>query len=390
MTRNVAGMTIDQAGQIRVYAGLRGWLALANRHIGPAWFTSVMGTGILALCAKLSPIQASPLGALSEALWLADVALLTTLLALWLTRAVRYPGQVFAGLHDPATAHAWGAPPIACFTVATGFLLIGVPMFGWGLCLPCAEALWLLGVVGSLFAVVAVPYLLFTRHRSSVEMTYGNWLLPVVPPIVSSVPGALLVSHWPHSWRSSMLALSYGLWGIGIALAAITIVLIYARLAYHRVPNGALVTTLWIAVGPPGQSIAGINALGSAAGKVWPALGPALRAAGLAYGLPVWGFGMYWLALAILLTLRAARIYLPFSVGWWAFTFPVGVLITGTDALYAQTGAPLFAGAAMGLLALLASTWALVAVRTLHAMADAYRAAAQPRATPVATDTLVA
>jgi tellurite resistance protein TehA-like permease len=96
---------------------------------------------------------------------------------------------------------------------------------------------------------------------------------------------------------------------------------------------------------------------------------------------------MYWLALAILLTLRAARIHLPFSVSWWAFTFPVGVLTTGTDALYAQTGAPLFAGAAVGLLALLASMWALVAVRTLHAMADAHHTAAQAGATPVATDT---
>jgi tellurite resistance protein TehA-like permease len=243
-----------------------------------------MGTGILALCAKLSPVQAPPLGALSEALWLADVALLATLLALWLTRAVRYPGQVVAGLHDPATGPAWGAPPIACFTVATGFMLIGVPIVGLGICLPCAEALWLLGVTGSMFAVVAVPYLKFTRYQANVETTYGSWLLPVVSPIAASVPGALLVSHWPHAWRGSMLALSYGQWGMGIALAAITIVLFYARLAYHMVPDGALATTLWIVVGPLGQSIAGINALGSAAGKVWPALSPALRVAGLAYG----------------------------------------------------------------------------------------------------------
>jgi tellurite resistance protein TehA-like permease len=231
---------------------------------------------------------------------------------------------------------------------------------------------------------------MFRRHQLSTGTTYGSWLLPVVPPIAASVPGALLASSWPGTWRGSMLALSYGLWGLGTALAAIIIVLFYARLAYHKVPEGALVTTLWIVVGPLGQSIAGINALGSAAGGVWPALGPTLRATGLVYGLPVWGFGMYWLTLAILLTLRAARTHLPFALSWWAFTFPVGVLTTGTDALYARTGTALYAGASLGLLGLLASMWVLVAVRTLRSMVRAGRAASPARADSFATDALAA
>jgi tellurite resistance protein TehA-like permease len=151
-----------------------------------------------------------------------------------------------------------------------------------------------------------------------------------------------------------------------VALAAILIVLFYSRLAYHKVPNGALVITLWLVVGPLGQSVAGINALGTAAEHVWPALAPSLRAAGLAYGLPVWGFGLYWLALAILITVRAARTHLPFALGWWAFTFPVGVMTTGTYALYARTGAALFAVAGVSLLALLAMMWVLVVGHTVR------------------------
>jgi tellurite resistance protein TehA-like permease len=149
-------------------------------------------------------------------------------------------------------------------------------------------------------------------------------------------------------------------------LAGILIVLFYARLTYLKVPGGTLVTTLWLVVGPLGQSVAGINALGTAAGQVWPALAPALRAAGLVYGLPVWGFGIYWLALALLITLRAARMHLPFALGWWAFTFAVGVLTAGTYALYGRTGAALFAGAGLSLLALLAVMWALVAGHTVR------------------------
>jgi C4-dicarboxylate transporter/malic acid transport protein len=333
-------------------------------NLSPLWFTSVMGTGILALCAALSPIHLAVLAGLSVVFWAGATSLLAGLLVLWLVQALLRPDRVHATLRDPLVAQSWGAPPMACFTIATGFLLIGAPRLGETICLPAAQALWLAGVGGSIFSALAVPYLMFTSHQVSLETTYGSWLLPVVPPIVASVPGALLVSSWPSAWQGSMLALAYALWGLGVALAAILIVLFYSRLAYYKVPEGVLVTTLWLVVGPLGQSVAGINALGTAAGHVWPALAPALRAAGLAYGLPVWGFGLYWLTLAILITVRAARTRFPFALGWWAFTFPVGVMTTGTYALYARTGATVFAVAGVSLLALLAMLWTLVAGHT--------------------------
>jgi C4-dicarboxylate transporter/malic acid transport protein len=333
-------------------------------NLSPLWFTSVMGTGILALCAALSPVHLPVLAGLSVVLWAGATSLLAVLLVLWLAQALLRPDRVHASLRDPLVAQSWGAPPMACFTIATGFLLIGAPRLGETLCLPAAQVLWLAGVGGSIFSALAVPYLMFTSHQVSLETTYGSWLLPVVPPIVASVPGALLVSSWPTASQGSVLALAYALWGLGVALAAILIVLFYSRLAYHKVPKGALVTTLWLVVGPLGQSVAGINALGTAAEHVWPALAPALRAAGLAYGLPVWGFGLYWLTLAILITVRAARTHFPFALGWWAFTFPVGVMTTGTYALHARTGAAVFVVAGLGLLALLAMMWTLVAGHT--------------------------
>ncbi|GAC1409168.1 MAG: hypothetical protein NVSMB64_17860 [Candidatus Velthaea sp.] len=153
---------------------------------------------------------------------------------------------------------------------------------------------------------------------------------------------------------------------IGVILAAIIIVLFYGRLVYQKIPAAPLVPTMWIVVGPLGQSIAGILALGAAARNVWPQFGNGLALAGAIYGVLVWGFAMYWLAMAIAVTLRAVRAHLSFSLGWWAFTFPVGVLTAGTDALYTATHASLFAGSAVALLALLAGMWTLVAARTLR------------------------
>jgi tellurite resistance protein TehA-like permease len=67
--------------------------------------------------------------------------------------------------------------------------------------------------------------------------------------------------------------------------------------------------------------------LGTSAAHVLPspyAAGAAVFA--LLYGVPVWGFAMMWLALAIAITVRTARRGLPFALTWWAFTFPLGHL----------------------------------------------------------------
>jgi tellurite resistance protein TehA-like permease len=75
--------------------------------------------------------------------------------------------------------------------------------------------------------------------------------------------------------------------------------------------------------------------------------------------------------MSIALTMRARRKQLPFDLSWWAFTFPVGVLTAGTDALYVQTQAGLFGIASLALLALLAAMWSLVAAKTLRTAFDA-------------------
>jgi len=334
---------------------------------GPAWFTGVMGTGIEAICATISPLPIPAGHAIGQILWSIDCVVFALLIATMLAAAICAPRATLARVCDPAAGHAWGAPPMACFTIAVGFLDIGPGRLNSATCIHAAQLLWLVGVVGSVIVAGLMPFLMFTRHRLTREKTVGSWLLSVVPPIVASVPAALLSPTWPAAIRGDMLGLAYALLGLGMILAAILIVLFYGRLVYDNVPSPALVPTTWLVIGPLGQSIAGTIALGKAAQAVWPQFGHALTLAATAYGLLVWGFAVYWLAMAITLTIRAARTQLPFSLGWWAFTFPVGVLVAGTDALATQTHAQIFAFASLALFTLLATLWSLVVIRTLHA-----------------------
>jgi tellurite resistance protein TehA-like permease len=56
---------------------------------------------------------------------------------------------------------------------------------------------------------------------------------------------------------------------------------------------------------------------------------------------------------------------LPFNLGWWGFTFPLGVYTLATLALGAQTGMGLFAVLGGILTVALLGFWITVAVRTV-------------------------
>jgi C4-dicarboxylate transporter/malic acid transport protein len=334
--------------------------------ISPGWFTSVMGTGILGLGLASAPFAIPGAAVAGLAVWWLAALIFLVIAPLLVLRAIVAPAGLIATLRDHATAQLWGAPPMAAFTLANGLVLIVAPHGGGEIAIATAHVLWAIGVVLSLLSAFVVPYHMMTTHELDPKDALGTWLLPVVPPIVASVPSALLLPTFPVALRSSILGLAYGMLGLGLALAALTIAVFYSRLLFAKVPRGALATSMWLVVGPLGQSIAGACALGTSANLVWPHLGRVLHDTGVAYGMLTWGFAIYWLVLAIVTTLRAVRAGLPFTLGWWSFTFPVGVLTAGSNALYAGTGAALFGFADVVLLAILGAGWLIVATRTAH------------------------
>ena len=80
----------------------------------------------------------------------------------------------------------------------------------------------------------------------------------------------------------------------------------------------------------------------------------------------LWGYGVWWLLLAVLMTARYLREGMPFNLGWWGFTFPLGVYAVGTLALARATHLEFLLAIGGGLIVCLAAFWGIVAARTLH------------------------
>lgn len=333
--------------------------------IGPNWFASVMGTGIVAVAGATLPIEVPTI--LTTTAWLLAVVLLVVLLIFIPLHWLRQPATLRAIANDPIGIQFFGAPPMALMTVASATLLVGERYIGQA-AVPIAWVLWFAGTALGLLTAVLVPFRLFTRLEVPVDGAFGGWLMPVVPPMVSAAVGALLVPYAPAGdARETMLLLCYAFFGMSLVTSLVIITLIWSRLAHFGSSGSARVPTLWIVLGPVGQSITAAGALGTAAAvAATPPLSTALDVFAVVYGVPMWGFMLLWIPLAIALTLRARRQTMGFALTWWSFTFPVGTCVTGTSQLAKHTGLPLFEVAAVILYAALLGAWLLVGVRTLR------------------------
>ena len=325
-----------------------------------------MGTGIVATAAATLPVRIPGLHVFGRVVWVLAAVLLVVLIVAVTAHWIRHPTVARSHAYNPQMAHFYGAAPMALLTVGAGAILIGKDLIGERAAVNLDWVLWSAGTVGGLFTAMTIPYLMFTQINVEPDAAFGGWLMPIVPPMVSAATGALLIPHMaPGTGRETMLYGCYAMFGLSLLASIIVITMVWSRLAHFGTSGTARVPTLWIVLGPLGQSITAAGLLGSkAAISVDPDLADGMEVFAILYGVPIWGFAVLWIGLATALTVRTARRGMPFALTWWSLTFPVGTFVTGTTQLALHTGLPAFKVAAVVAYIGLLGTWGLVAVRT--------------------------
>ncbi len=142
-------------------------------NIGPNWFASVMGTGIVATAGATLPIQFRGLQAFTQIVWVVAAVLLAVLLVVVGGHWVRHPTTARSHARNPQMAHFYGAAPMAMMTVGSGALLVGQSVVGSRLAVDLAWVLWTAGTISGLFTAVSIPYLMFTQHHVEPDAAFG-------------------------------------------------------------------------------------------------------------------------------------------------------------------------------------------------------------------------
>ncbi|WP_016704410.1 TDT family transporter [Pseudomonas chlororaphis] len=347
----------------------------AIRQFTPNWFAATMGTGVLALALTQLPLRIPGLHLLAEGLWLFTIVLFVLFSAAYAARWIMFFDEARRIFGHSTVSMFFGTIPMGLATIINGFLLFGVPRWGDGV-VQLAELLWWLDVALSLACGVLIPYMMFTRQEHRIDQMTAVWLLPVVAAEVAAASGGLLAPHLvdAHS-QLVMLVTSYVLWAFSLPVAFSILTILLLRMALHKLPHESMAASSWLALGPIGTGALGMLLLGADAPAIFAAngmagMGEIAEGLGLVAGITLWGFGLWWMLTALLITLRYLRDGIPFNLGWWGFTFPLGVYALTTLKLAATLNLTFFAVFGSLLVLALALMWLLVGKRTLQ---GAYR-----------------
>ncbi|MFE7792245.1 TDT family transporter [Streptomyces sp. NPDC057460] len=356
------------------------------RYIGPNWYATVMGTAIVAGAGAALPVHVPGLRAACAVVWALAALLLAAVLAARAGHWSAHRDQARAHLLDPAVAPFYGCLSMALLAVGGSTMTVGRDVVGHRAALAMDVVLYSAGTAIGLAVAVAIPYLMVVRHRPAPGTASPVWLLPVVAPMVSAALGPLLVPELPAGqWQEAMLLACYAMFGLSLLATLTMLPLIFARLVHQGPLPLALTPTLFLVLGPLGQSTTAVGQLADVApGAIGAPYASALGAFAVLYGVPVMGFALLWLALAGSMVVRAVRGGMTFSMTWWGFTFPVGTCVTGAAGLARHTGLTAFTWLAVALYVLLVSAWAVAGVRTLRGLFSGALLAA-PQAPPPVT-----
>jgi len=329
-----------------------------SRAFAPGWFAAVMGTGVLALTTYSLSGRWPLLAPLAAGLHWFNVALFVLLAVPWVDRWLRFRDAALATLRHPVQASFYPTFAIALLVLAAQWLAIaGQP----GIALAC----WWSGTVLVFAFSFAVLFHMFRGEHVGLEHVTPAKFIPAVGLVVIPVAGGPLLEGQSGAARElAMLANLVGL-GAGTMMYVGLLGLTLQRKLLAKPAVGILTPTAWIHLAPLGViPVSLLNVLDQL-----PVAVP--NAPFLFLSLLLWGFGVWWLVMAALLTLAAHRAgQMPFALSWWGFTFPLGAFVAASLRLSPLTGLAGVGAVGVACWLLLVALWSLTLMQTLRSVAS--------------------
>ncbi|GHJ86518.1 hypothetical protein NliqN6_2920 [Naganishia liquefaciens] len=319
----------------------------------PSWFSVNMGTGILSILLYTLPYQFRGLKTIGTIVFFLNLVLFLVFLGMSFLRYTIWPSVFRKMLFHPQQSLFLGTFPMGFATIVNmvAFLTLDPPTndlrtksferFTWGI--------WWIDVILAAIIGIGMLFVMFTRHNQTPKDVTGAWLLPPIANIVASASGAIVAGYLDDRRATITIIISYILWGIGFGPTLLIMALYFNRLAMFKVPANTIIVSSFIPLGPCGQGAFAILRLSSVVRALchrqaeqggsrlyeaaeWRVFGSAVFAGTVPVALVIWGFGFVWLLIAIgsILHIRIRGEHIPFNMGWWGFTFPIGVFTSAT------------------------------------------------------------
>jgi len=292
-------------------------LRRALATLDPGYFALVMASGIVSVGTDLlgyTLLSRMALGVTIGAFVL--LVLAYTIRMLWFGSWVRQ------SLRDPTTAMAYFTVVAGTDVLAIRLAMAGHPLVALGL--GAAGALvWVVLTYGLPWSIVA------SAHRPVLGELNGTWLVWVVATQSLSIVAAAVTPHAPSPWLHAELpVVATCLWGVGVMLYLVFIVIIFLRLLLIEVTPAEMGPAYWIVMGATAISIRAAAGILTLHGPQASALVTELRPFLIGLSVVLWAFGTWWIPLLVLFGIWRyvvrgfSRAYEP---RLWNVVFPLGM-----------------------------------------------------------------
>jgi tellurite resistance protein len=254
------------------------------------------------------------------------------LAGIYLTKLIKYPTAVAQELQHPIKLNFFP-------TISISLILLSIIAFPHDYAL--SNWLWM---TGSLLHLLFTHYVMTSWiHHEHYQIQHINpaWFIPVVGNVLVPIAGVEL-GHTEISWF---------FFSIGMMFWLVLFTIIFNRALFHNPMPGNLMPTFFILIAPPAVGFISYSKLNGDIDN---------------FARVLYHGGLF---LTLLFLTQAPRfIRLPFSLSWWAYSFPIAAITIASFVMFQLTGSVVFQSIALALLALVSIMVCFLLYRTIKAV----------------------
>ncbi|GAW20805.1 hypothetical protein ANO14919_103160 [Xylariales sp. No.14919] len=348
------------------------------------WFTMNMATGGVAnvISSVSQAYDARWLEYIGVVFFLLNLVLFTLNCIMITMRFILVPGSFMHSFLDEVESLFIPAVVVSIATILINITQYGCPYTGPWL-QSVMEALFWVYVAISIAASTGMYLVLWSTQVFPIQTMTPVWVFPAYPLLLTASLATNLISTDrvgpgdPMINRVAIAATAVTVQGTGFLISFMICAAFIYRLMTQKLPRDMQRPGVFISIGPPAFTVAGLVLLGQQAGDILPpdyAGQPhavfILEILSIILGLWLWGLSEWFFIVSVGSLWKYTRNHhsIPFQMTWWSFVFPNTALVTATLGLAKalnSTGLRIY-GCVMA--AALVLVWAIIFGRMLRCL----------------------